>query len=126
MQRIYKKWLRPAGFFTDWVSWTPTRTGWTDVGAPTVTARYCQIGSAVFFQIKVIPGTTIATAAGTSYTSLPVQASATGFGGDGSMINTVTFIAIGPIAFDIANSRSYVPTQGATTATLEISGWYEV
>ena len=109
-----------------WASWTPTRTGWTDVGSPTVTARYCTVGKVCFIQIKVVPGTTVATAAGTSYTDLPVAAGASGIGGDGSMGNITTFISIGNCIFDMTNSRCYMPTQGATTATLEIAGWYEI
>ena len=121
MQRIFKK-LFPQ---PQWTAWAPTRTGWTDVGSPTVTARYCQIGAIVFFQVKVVPGTTVATVGGTSYISLPVAAGASGIGGDGSMGNTTGLISIGNCIFDIANSRCYVPSQSATTATLEITGWYE-
>ena len=121
LQRLLKK-LFPV---RSWIAWTPIRTGWTDVGGPTVTARYCQFGNVVFFQIKVVPGTTVATTAGTSYVSLPVAAGASGIGGDGSMVNTTALLAIGAVAFDVANSRCYVPTQAATTATLEIAGWFE-
>ena len=109
-----------------WNAWTPTRTGWTDVGAPTVTGRYCQIGNTVFFQVKVVPATTVATVAGTSYVALPVPAGVSGLAGDGSMENLTTLIAIGMCAFDITNSRAYVPTQTATANTLTIGGWYEV
>lgn len=112
--------------FTAWASFTPTLTGWTDVGSPTITGRYCRVRNVVFFQIKVVPGTTTATTAGTSYTSLPVAMGASGFTGDGSMENASTFIGIGICVFDVANSRCYVPTQAATGNTLEIAGWYEV
>lgn len=106
-------------------SWTPTRTGWTDVGAPTVTARYTQIGNIVHFQVKVVPGTTVATVAGTSYISLPVAANASGITGDGSMMNLTTLIGVGVCTFDVVNSRCYVPTQTGTANTLTIGGWYE-
>lgn len=111
---------------TAWTTWTPTRTGWTDVGAPTVTARYCRIRNAVMFQIKVVPSTTVATVAGTSYTDLPIAAGSSGLAGIGVMGNDTTRVSIGNGEFDIANSRFYVPTQGATANTLQISGWYEV
>lgn len=106
-----------------WRSWTPTRTGWTDIGTPTVTARYAVVGWIVFFQVKVVPGTTVATTAGTSYISLP--ATAGGISGDGSMTDLTTLIAIGNCVFDVANSRCYVPSQVATGDTIEIAGWYE-
>lgn len=110
-----------------WSDWTPTRTGWTDVGSPTVTARYSLIGSYLcLFQVKVVPGTTVATTAGASYISLPVAANASGIGGDGSMGDTTAAISIGNCIFDIANSRCYVPSQVATGDTLVINGWYEV
>ena len=110
-----------------WSGWVPTRTGWTDVGSPTVTARYSLVGSYFcLFQVKIVPSTSVATTAGTSYISLPVSAGASGIGGDGSMSDTTTLIAIGSCVFDVANSRCYVPTQIATGDTLVINGWYEV
>lgn len=126
MQRLYKKWFKSSGFFTDWKSWTPTRTGWTDVGSPTVTGRYCQIGGVCFFQASVTPGTTVAAAGGTSYISLPLTANAAEIGGDGSMVNTTALLAVGACAFDLTNSRCYVPSQAATTANLEVAGWFPV
>ena len=110
----------------NWTTWTPTRTDWTDVGSPTVTARYCQIANLVSFQIKVVPSTTVATTAGTSYISLPVSAGASALAGEASMMNITTLIAVGTCALDIANSRCYVPSQLATGNTLTISGAYEV
>lgn len=107
-------------------SWTPTRTGWTDVGAPTVTARYSQLLNIVHFQIKVVPSTTVATVAGTSYTDLPIVANSAGIAGDGSMMNLTSLVGVGNCVIDVANSRCYVPTQGATGNTLTIGGWYEV
>lgn len=111
---------------TAWTSWTPTRTGWTDVGSPTISARYCQIGNVIHFQVKVVPGVTTATTAGTSYISLPVSMGANSLSGDGSFMDNTTFISIGPCVFNPANSRCYVPTQAATGDTLTIAGWYEV
>ena len=121
LQRILKK-LFPQ---RTWASWTPTRTGWTDVGSPTVTARYCQIGAVVFFQVKVVPSTTIATVAGTSYINLPVTALAGGITGDASMTDLTTLLAIGDCVIDTANSRCYVPAKAATGDTVNIGGWFE-
>lgn len=110
--------------FSAWAAYTPTRTGWTDVGSPTVTARFCQVRNVCQFQIKVIPGVTVATVAGTSYVSLP--ATAAGIGGDASMQDLTTFISIGNCVIDVANSRVYVPAQAATADSLIIAGWFEV
>lgn len=109
-----------------WTTWTPTRTSWIDVGAPTVTARYCQVGKIVFFQIKIVPATTTATTAGTSYVSLPVAAGGSALSGMAQMMNITTLISVGDAVMDVVNSRCYVPTQGATGNTLTIFGEYEV
>lgn len=106
-----------------WDIWVPVRTGWTDVGTPTVTARFKTVGRQCFFQIKVVPGTTVATTAGTSYVALPLPAK--GIGGDASMVNLTTLVAVGTCAIDVATSRVYVPTQAASGNTLTICGWYE-
>ena len=107
-----------------WTAWTPARTGWTDIGTPTVSGRFRVVGKQCFFQVKVVPATTVATVAGTSYIALPVRAA--GLAGDGSMMNLTTLVAVGVLAFDIANSRAYVPSQAATGNTLTIAGWYEL
>lgn len=107
-----------------WVEWTPVRTSWTDVGTPTVTARYRVVGRQCFFQIKVVPGTTVATTAGTSYINLPQTA--TGLAGSGEMQNATTFVAIGTCVIDKTNSRLYVPSQAATGNTILLSGWFEI
>lgn len=115
-----------AIFGLAWAAWTPTRTSWTDVGSPTVTARYTQIGNFVLFQVKVVPGTTTATTGGTSYISLPVSAGASGVAGDASMGDLSTLISVGNCVISTSNSRCYVPTQAATGDALIIAGWYEV
>ena len=107
-----------------WKAWTPVRTSWTDIGTPTVTARFIIQGRVCRFQIQVVPGTTVATVAGTSYVNLPVMAK--GIAGEGSMTNLTTLIAIGLCVIDITNSLIYVPTQTATGNTLDIFGSYEV
>ena len=113
-----------AAAVTAWSTFTPSRTGWTDVGSPTVTGRKCKIGNVEHFQVKVVPGTTIATTAGTSYIALPVTAA--GIGGAASMDNITAMTTVGNCVIDQANSRVYVPTQGASGNTFIICGWYEV
>ena len=108
-----------------WITiWAPVRTGWTDIGSPTVTSRLRGVGRQCFIQVMIVPGTTVATTAGTSYIALPLTA--TGMGGDGSMMNITTLIGVGLCAIDSTNSRIYVPTQAATGNTLVIAAWFEV
>ena len=111
-------------FQTAWTPFTAVRTGWTDVGAPTVTARYCRSGGVGYLQVKVVPATTVATVAGTSYIALPLTAA--GLAGDGIMVDLSTLVSIGNCVIDVANSRIYVPAQVATADTLLVSGWFEV
>ena len=106
------------------VAFTVTRSGWTDVGSPTVTGRYQVAGNICLFEVKVVPATTVATTAGTSYVALPVTAA--GIAGMATMMDITTLIAIGDCAVDVTNSRVYVPTQLATGDTLTIAGAYEV
>ena len=107
-----------------WEVWTPARTGWTDVGSPTVTGRFRIVGKSCEFQVRVVPGTTCATVAGTSYIALPVLAS--GIAGVVTMSNATTNVGIGVGAVDITNSRAYVPAQAATANTLHVFGRYEI
>lgn len=105
-----------------WASFTTTRTGWTDVGSPTVTSKFSKSGNTCFFEIEVVPGTTVATVAGTSYCSLP--ATAAGYG-DASMQDLTSLISVGDCVIDKANSRVYVPSKTATGDTLTIAGWFQ-
>ena len=123
LRRYSFSWLNLIGQ-DGWTLYTPTRTGWTDVGSPTVTARYRHVGKKCEFQISVVPGTTCATVAGTSYVTLPMTAS--GIAGSATMADTTALTAVGTCVIDIANSRCYVPAQVATGDTLTIAGWFEV
>lgn len=125
--------VNPASFsFNDligqdrWVSWNPIRTGWTDVGTPTVTGRFQVKGRLCLWQAKVIPGTTIATTAGASYFVMPVPS--LGIGGMVTMFNATTNIAVGVGGVDVNNStgRAHLPTQVASGNTFTFTGWYEI
>ena len=107
-----------------WEAWTPTRTLWTDVGTPTISARYRVVGRQCFIQIYVDPTTSIATTAGSSYTDLPIAAK--GLAGAGSMVNMTTNVAVGSCVVDVTNSRLYVPTLIASGNNFAIAAWYEV
>ena len=115
----------PEGTNTLSDTWTPTRTGWTDVGSPTVTARYCMVGKLCFFQVKVVPATSIALVLGTSYISIPITPNAGAIAGMAEMSNLTTLAPIGACVIDIANGRCYVPTLGVTANTVLIAGIYE-
>lgn len=107
-----------------WSTWSPTRTGWTDVGTPTVSGRFRVVGRQCFFEVQVVPATSVATTAGTSYFSLPIAAA--GIAGTATMMNVSTLVGVGVCAIDVTNSRCYVPTQAATANTLTVAGWYEI
>ena len=102
----------------------PSRTGWTDVGSPTVTGRYRTVGHKCEFQAKVVPSTSIATVAGTSYVTLPLTAA--GLAGMAEMVDLTTLIAVGIGVIDVATSRVYVPAQVASGDTFVIAGWCEI
>ena len=105
-----------------WESWTPVYSFATETGL-TVTGRFRVVGRQCFFQVKST-GTSIATTAGTSYIDLPLTAS--GLGGVGEMSNDTTNISVGVGHVDIANSRFYPPTQGASGNDFSFVGWFEV
>jgi len=106
-----------------WENWTPTFS-LTAVGTPTYSGRFRQLGRCVQFQVKIVPATSIATTAGTSYMDLPVVAK--GYAGIATMTNDTTNVAVGVAHIDVANSRCYPPTQGASGNTFTLSGFYEV
>lgn len=106
-----------------WETWTPSFTNLTNVGSPTITGRWLRDVGRVYVQVKIVPGTTSASTAGSTYFALPVPAA--GLAGDGSMQDSTTQISIGDCVIDVANSRCYTPTQAATGDTMLIAGWYE-
>ena len=89
----------------------------------TVVGRYKVVGKMCFWQVKS-SGTSLATTAGTSYLELPIPAK--GYGGMGVMTNDTTNVAVGVGHIDVANSRFYPPTQGASGNTFTFSGFNEV
>lgn len=89
----------------------------------TVVGRYKVVGKLCFWQVKS-SGTSLATTAGTSYIDLPVAAK--GYGGMGMMSNDTANTAVGVGHLDVANSRFYPPTQGASGDTFIFTGWHEV
>ncbi len=98
----------------------------TVVGAPTYVGRYRFVGKQCFFQISLVSSTSIASTAGTHYVSLPTAAK--GLGGQATMTNATTKIAVGDCHIDTSTTpgRAYLPTLGASGNTFIVSGWYEI
>lgn len=105
-----------------WESWNPAYS-FTTATSLTVVGRYHVAGRRCAFQVMTT-GTSLATTAGTSYITLPLMAG--GYGGWCQMSNDTTNVAVGLGHIDVANSRMYPPTQGASGNTFIFTGWYEV
>jgi hypothetical protein len=106
-----------------WESFTVSAS-LTEVGTAVYTGRQRVVGKQCFFQVKVVPDTSVATTAGTSYITLPITAA--GLGGVATMTNDTTNIAVGTCHIDVANSRVYPPSQVASADTFMVAGWYEI
>jgi hypothetical protein len=106
-----------------WESFTVSAS-LTEVGTAVYTGRQRVVGRQCFFQVKVVPDTSVATTAGTSYITLPITAA--GLGGVATMTNDTTNIAVGTCHIDVANSRVYPPAQVASGNTFIVAGWYEI
>lgn len=107
-----------------WTEWTPVFGSLTVVGATSYTARFRKVGKQCFFQVKFSAATSIASAAGVDYLNLPFTAM--GLGGYANMTDDTTNIPVGPCHIDVATSRCYLPTQGASSDTFNIAGWFEI
>jgi len=107
-----------------WETWTVAFGSLTVVGATSYSGRYRVIGRSVQFQVRFSAATSIASVAGTDYLTLPIASK--GLTGFAYMTNATTNIAVGECHVDAANSRCYLPTQGASSNTFNIVGWYEI
>lgn len=107
-----------------WKDWTPVFGSLTVVGATTYTGRLRIVGRQLFFQVKALAATSIASVAGTDYLNLPKTAR--GLGGVATMTNDTTNVAVGVCHIDVATSRCFLPSQAASGNTFTISGWIEV
>ena len=107
-----------------WVSFTPTFTSLTVVGATTYTGRMRVVGKQCFFQVTLLAATSIASTAGTTYMALPITSK--GIAGQATMANLTTAVAVGSAVIDATNSRCYLPSQSASGNTFSLAGWYEV
>lgn len=98
----------------------------TLVGTPTYVGRYRFVGKQCFFQDSIVSSTSIASTAGTHYITLPTAAK--GLGGQATMTNATTKIAVGDCHIDtsVTPARAYLPTQAASGSTFIVAGWYEI
>ena len=107
-----------------WQSFTPVFGSLTVVGATSYTGRYRIVGRSVQFQVQFSAATSIASAAGTDYLTLPITAK--GLSGMAVMTNDTTNVAVGVCHLDVATSRCYLPAQVASGNTFKLCGWYEI
>ena len=107
-----------------WTSWTPVFGSLTVIGATNYSGRFRVIGRSLEFQVTFSAATSIASAAGTDYLTLPRTAA--GLTGQAVMTNQTTNIAVGTCHIDVANSRCYLPTQGASANIFNLAGSYEI
>lgn len=103
-------------------TWTPTFTGLTAVGSPTITGRYSRFGNLIFFMVKVVAGTTTAAVAGTTYCDLPIAAA---FDGTCATVDKTTNVGIGTGVVDAAADRCYPGAWAATADVIVFTGSYE-
>lgn len=107
-----------------WISFTPSFTSLTVVGATTYTGRLRVQGRSVEFQVTLLAATSIASTAGTAWMALPITSK--GIAGFGIMQNLTTNVAVGDCVVDAVNSRLYLPSQTASGNKFSIFGKCEI
>lgn len=110
-------------FFGDTgVDWTPSFTNLTQVGTPTITGKYYKISqSLVYFRVRIVPGTSTSSTAGTTYiNNFPLSMT-----GDGACIAVSGLLGATPGMCDQASNHVYVPAWSVVTVPLSIVGMVE-
>jgi len=107
-----------------WLSFTPSFTSLTTVGALSTSGRMRIVGKWLQFQVTLSGATSIASTAGTTYMTLPV--SAVGSTGMAVMTDDTAKTAVGLCHVDVTNSRCYLPSQAASGDSFHLSGNYEI
>ncbi len=97
-------------------------TNVTSVGALTTLGRYRVVGRSCQFQATLSATTSVASAAGSSFITLPI--SAAGLAGFAAVTMETSSVGLGAIS--VSSSRCYLPTQAATPNTLKVYGTYEI
>jgi hypothetical protein len=102
-------------------SWTPTITGLTSTGTPTISGIYYQIsGALTYFRVTITPATDTSSVAGNTYIdNFPLDMKANGLvgavsGGSGSVA-----------MIDATAKRIYLPTWTNVTTPVTIVGLVE-
>lgn len=103
-------------------NWTPTFTGLTSSGAPTITGRYYKISQYLcYFNVLITPGTNTSSVAGTTYIdNFPLQANANGFC---LVVGNNLGGAIGEVV--AINNRIYTPSWTTVTTPINVIGIVE-
>lgn len=107
-----------------WETFTPVFGALTVTGATSYTGRLRISGKRCEFQVQFSAATSIESAAGTDYLTLPIAA--LGLAGMATMTNGTANTAVGVCHLDVATSRCYLPTQAASADVFTLAGWYEI
>ena len=109
-----------------WTPFTPVFGSLTVVGATAYSGRLRFVGHKCEFQVQFSAATSIASVAGTSYLTLPVNAQ--GLAGIATMMNSTTGVAVGVCVIDAASAatKCWLPTQVASGNTFLLCGSYEI
>lgn len=98
-------------------SWVPLPVNLTQVGTPTYQAAYFRSGQFIDFEIKIIPGTSTTSTAGSTYFPLPFEVKQ-----DGACLVVGGLSGSGPGMVVAGLNRAYVPAWSAVTVPLTITG----
>lgn len=106
-----------------WSAFTPVFGSLTVVGATSYIGRFRRIGRMCQIQVKFSAATSIASTAGMDYLVSPI--SMMGLSGIGVMTNDTTKVSVGVCHVDVAASRIYLPTQGASANVFNLFAEFE-
>ena len=101
-------------------TWTPSLVGWTNIGSPTVTGTYTKIGRMVYFNMQIVPGTSVSAGLlASTITGLPFSAAQDS---SGTMVDANTGASFGAVYINA--TTIYPQTTGVTSHYIDISGCY--
>lgn len=102
-------------------AWNPLFSNLTEVGVPTITGVYYQLGKICYFRVKIVPATSTSSTAGTTFiNNFPLTMK-----GDGANIAVSGLLGSNPGMCDQASNNIYVPSWSAVTVPLSIVGFVE-
>ena len=107
------------------LTWTPVATNLTTVGTPTITGNYTVVGRVVFYHISIVPSTSTASTANSTFITLPITVTGTNTNCDGTVAATTTYAEnFGNGCNQGTTATVYTPTWSASAHVISISGWY--